>query len=152
MTIIKRTNSEDSHFQELVTFLNKDLLDRYGDLQDYYSQFNTIQNLPTVVVAYYNEEAVGCGCFKKYDDTSVEVKRMYVAEDYRGLSIAENILKKLEAYAVQNGIMRICLETGNLHTAALAFYRKSGYHEIVAFGNYQPNEVSIYFEKICSNV
>ena len=100
--------------------------------------------------AYQNEVLVGIGAIKLLEGYA-EVKRMYVAEDYRGLSIAENILKKVEAYAVQNGITRICLETGNLHTAALAFYRKSGYHEIVAFGNYQPNEVSIYFEKICNN-
>lgn len=147
MTIIKRTNSEDSHFQELVTFLNKDLLDRYGDLQDYYSQFNTIQNLPTVVVAYYNEEAVGCGCFKKYDDTSVEVKRMYVAPEYRGKGIGGAILAELEQWATELNIGTLVLETGTNQPEAIHLYKKMGYNIIPNYGQYSGMDTSICMEK-----
>ena len=87
MITIKRTDSNDKDFHSLVEKLDKDLQDRYGVLQTFYDRFNAIQNLPTVVVAYYDEQPVGCGCFKKFDDGSVEIKRMYVSNEKRGKGI-----------------------------------------------------------------
>ena len=82
-------------------------------------------------------------CFENY----AEIKRMYVEEDFRGLLIAEKILTALEKYAVQKGLVRICLETGNLHYAALKFYKKMAYTKVESFGYYKPNNASVYFEK-----
>lgn len=54
----------------------------------------------------------------------------------------------LEIYAREKNILKICLETGNLHISALAFYGKMGYERVESFGNYLPNKVSVYFEKV----
>ena len=66
MINIKRTNSDDPDFHRLVRKLDKDLLERYGELQVFYNQYNKIENLETVVVAYEGEKPVGCGCFKRF--------------------------------------------------------------------------------------
>jgi putative acetyltransferase len=97
--------------------------------------------------AYFDEYLAGIGAIKLLDGYA-EIKRMYVEEDYRGLSVAENILSTLEAYTKQNGVYKLFLETGNLQHAAIRFYKKSGYLEVESFGKYKPNNVSVYFEKI----
>jgi putative acetyltransferase len=99
-----------------------------------------------MIGAFSNNILVGIGAVKLLD-TYAEIKRMYVDEQYRGLSIAENILQKLEVYSKQNNIETIRLETGNKHFAALRLYKKSGYYEIERFGNYKTNGISVFFEK-----
>ena len=105
-----------------------------------------IESKAFMIGAYDNEALVGIGAIKLFDDYA-EIKRMYVKENYRGSRIAENILHKLETYAVKNEIGKVCLETGNRHYAALRFYKKMGYSEIARFGNYLPNDISVYLGK-----
>ncbi len=147
MITLKRTNSEDNHFYELVRLLDKDLQDRYGTLQDFYSRFNSIQNLPTVVLAYYNEQPVGCGCFKKFDDGSVEVKRMYVSNEQRGKGIGAAILTELEKWAAELKVAAMVLETGNNQPEAVHLYEKMGYTIIPNYGQYSGMETSICMKK-----
>ena len=52
MPEIIRTNSDNPHFRQLVVMLDGDLTLRYGELQKHYAQFNHIDFLDTVVVAY----------------------------------------------------------------------------------------------------
>ena len=147
MITLKRTNSDDKDFNDLASLLDNDLLDRYGALQDYYSRFNSIQNLPTVVVAYYNGQPVGCGCFKKFDDDSVEVKRMYVSNEQRGKGIGAAILTELEKWAAELNINFIVLETGNNQPEAIHFYKKMEYIIIPNYGQYSGMETSICMKK-----
>jgi putative acetyltransferase len=147
MFTIKRTNSDDKDFHSLVEKLNKDLQDRYGALQDFYSQYNSIQNLSTVVIAYDGEEPVGCGCFKKFDDESVEVKRMYVAEKQRGKGIGVAILTELEKWAAELGQKATVLELGNNQPEAIRMYQKAGYTVIPNYGQYVGMETSICMKK-----
>ena len=83
--ILKRTDSSDPDFRLLITLLDKELNERYGELmQSTYDQHNHIIDINTVVIAYSNGEPAGCACFKKYDDTDAEIKRMFVKATERG--------------------------------------------------------------------
>jgi len=147
MLTIKRTSSEDKDFHELVRLLDKDLLDRYGALQDYYSRFNSIMDLPTVVIAYHEGQPVGCGCFKQFDDGSVEVKRMYVSPDQRGKGIGAALLAELEKWAAELKIASVVLETGNNQPEAVHLYQKMGYTVIPNYGQYSGMATSICMKK-----
>ncbi|MEI2737335.1 MAG: GNAT family N-acetyltransferase [Chitinophagaceae bacterium] len=147
MITLKRTNSEDKDFHELVEKLNQDLQDRYGALQDYYSRFNAIKDLPTVVIAYNDGQPVGCGCFKKFDDASVEVKRMYVDNMQRGKGIGAAILEELEKWAGELMVGTIVLETGTSQPEAIHLYEKMGYTLIPNYGQYSGMETSICMMK-----
>ena len=87
MIILKRTTSDDKDFSSLITRLDLDLQSRYGSTQDEFDQYNVIENLHTVVIAYEDHEPLGCGCFKKFSDDTVELKRMYVTNEQRGKGI-----------------------------------------------------------------
>lgn len=147
MLHLKRTNNQDPDFRYLIPLLDKDLRSRYHDLQNTYDQHNVIVNVDTVIIAYADEQPVGCGCFKKFDDSSVEMKRMYVVPDHRRKGISSAILNELELWAKENGFQRAVLETGNLQEEAIALYEKLGYQVIPNYPPYESMDSSICMEK-----
>ncbi|MDQ2708790.1 MAG: GNAT family N-acetyltransferase [Actinomycetota bacterium] len=67
-------------------------------------------------------------------DGDVELKRMYVADTYRGRGYARRLLAELERAAAEAGGLRMVLETGTRQPEAIALYRSSGYLEMGRFG------------------
>lgn len=143
-----RTNSNHPDFLELVKHLDADLAARDGEVMTaFFSQHNKVPNLSTVLVAYENDIPVGCGAFKKFDDETVEVKRMFVFEHQRGKGIASQILKQLEGWAKELGYMVCILETGHKQPEAIRLYEKNHYERIPNFPPYVGVEESICFKK-----
>jgi GNAT superfamily N-acetyltransferase len=97
------------------------------------------------LVAYVGERPVACGGFKRLDERTAEVKRMYVAPQERGKGLARRMLGRLEHEARQAGYRFIRLDTGDRQPEALSLYRSAGYHEIP---DYNENPAASYwFEK-----
>ena len=147
MTIFNRTDSYNTDFRTLVALLDKDLAIRDGDEHAFYAQFNKVQNIKHVVVCYKDDLPIGCGAFKEYDTTSVEIKRMFVQPDYRGHAIGLNILKELELWALESGYSTCVLETGKRQPEAIALYSKAGYSITENYGQYAGVENSVCFSK-----
>lgn len=147
MIKLKRTTSVDADFQNLVRELDKDLAIRDGDEHAYYAQFNKIDTIKHVVVASDNDEPVGCGAIKSFDENSMEVKRMFVPEDERSKGIATIVLKELELWAAELGFTKCVLETGLKQPEAIRLYEKNGYTKIPNYGQYIGMENSVCFEK-----
>lgn len=148
MIHLLRTDSTNTDFQKLVTLLDSDLRTRDGEDHAFYSQYNKIQAIKHVVVAYQNDEPVGCGAIKEYESGTMEVKRMYVSEDKRGSGIASAVLKELEIWTAQLGYNKCILETGIRQPEAIALYKKNNYNIIPNYGQYAGIENSVCFEKI----
>lgn len=146
-TQVKRTNSANKDFIKLVKKLDAYLKITDEDEHDFYNQFNHIDVLKEVVVFYAEDLAVGCGAIKKFDDTSVEVKRMFVVSEKRGLGVAQKILRELEMCAMELGYKKCVLETGIRQVEAVKFYKKCDYKIIPNYGQYKNMENSICFEK-----
>src|SRR5437588_7208656 len=106
-TTIVRTESSDPDFPLLVALLNLELCERYGEVQVIYDTFNVINNLDTVVIAYRDDTPAGCGCFKKIDEKTVEVKRMFVKPAERKHGVASAILNELEVWAKEDGFSHV---------------------------------------------
>jgi putative acetyltransferase len=99
------------------------------------------------VIGYWSAQAVGCGAFRPYDETTVEIKRMFVAPDFRGRGIARAILNAVETEARRRGYKRSILETANRQPEAVALYRSCGYHDIPKYGHYVDSARSHCFGK-----
>ena len=147
MITFKRTTSDNEDFRMLIKELDEDLWSRYEERQAFYDQYNKIENNQNVIVAYHGNAGVGCGCFKKFDDLSVEVKRMYVKPEYRGQGIAAGILDALEKWASELNILVAVLETGIKQNEAMHLYRKSGYIVIENYGPYKNMPESVCMQK-----
>lgn len=146
MTII-RTTSNNNDFKQLIQLLDADLNGRYGNLQKVYNRYNTMDFIETIVLAYVDQIPVGCGGFKKYNDETVEIKRMYVKPEYRGKGIASKILQELENWAIEFGYIKSILETGKKQEEAISLYQKKGYELIENYGQYKDMPTSVCFEK-----
>ena len=147
MIQLVRTNSENKKFTELVTFLDLDLAERDGEDHSFYAQFNKIQLIKYVVLAFENNIPVACGAIKEFDLSTFEIKRMYTNPSHRGKGIATKILFELEKWAKELGYKKCILETGKKQPEALHLYKKCGYVTINNYGQYIGIENSICFEK-----
>ena len=150
MADLIRTDSSDTDFQELVKLLDAELRIRDGEDNAFYAQFNKIDALKHALVAYVNNKPVGCGAFKPFSDSSVEIKRMFVDPDYREQGIAQQVLTELEKWAAELGNKNCVLETGQKQPEAIKLYLKSGYVRISNYGQYANVENSVCMQKLLS--
>ncbi|NER14857.1 GNAT family N-acetyltransferase [Leptobacterium flavescens] len=148
MIQLHRTDSNHKDFIALVKQLDADLAKRDGEDHAFYAQFNKIDMIKYVVIAYENEKAVSCGAIKEYEAATVEVKRMYTLPANRGMGIAGRVLKELENWAAELNYSRCILETGIRQPEAIALYHKSGYCSIPNYGQYAEVTDSRCFEKM----
>jgi putative acetyltransferase len=101
----------------------------------------------TFLVARAGDEAVACGALLNDPRGWGEVKRMYVRRGRRGRGIGRRILVELESIARESGLRLLRLETGIHNPEALALYRRAGFVEREAFGDYAPDPLSVFMEK-----
>jgi GNAT superfamily N-acetyltransferase len=148
MLRLVRTDSDNPDFIHLVALLDADLAIRDGEDTAFYSQFNKINSIRYVVVAYDHGKPLGCGAIKEYDKTTMEVKRMYVSPDGRKKGVASKILSELEQWARELSCEKCILETGKRQPEAIRLYEKCGYTLMSSnYGQYAGVENSLCFEK-----
>jgi GNAT superfamily N-acetyltransferase len=132
---VVKTTSENPDFLGLITALDKSLWERYPELKTNYWGNNVIEFNDNVVVIYLEDAPVACGCFKKYDKKTIEIKRMFVSPDARGLGLAQRILKELELLGKDQEFSISVLETLYKQNEAISLYQKVGYSIV---DNYEP--------------
>lgn len=145
--LIKRTTANDEDFRLLVKALDYELWVELKEDQATYDQYNIVSSISTVVVLYFNNEPVACGCFKKFDEHTAEIKRMFVQKDQRGKGLAKKILAELESWAQEINYKYAVLETSIHFQAARKLYSSNGYKIIENYGPYVNLEESICMKK-----
>ena len=144
---IVRTNAKNQDFINLIEKLDAYLKITDGNEHAFYNQFNNTDTLKRIVLLYVDDVPAGCGAIKEFDSLSMEVKRMFVCSDKRGLGLAQKIMKELETSARELGYKKCILETGKRQLEALNFYLKNTYKVIPNYGQYIGMENSVCFEK-----
>ena len=143
-----RTNSENKDFIQLVNKLDIFLAEMNDREHDFYNQFNRIDIIKHVVLVYLGNTAVSCGAIKEYSSDTMEVKRMFTINEFRGKGFASQVLDELESWAKELGYTKCILETGKKLPEAVRLYQKKGYNRIQNFNQYIHMENSICFQKI----
>ena len=144
---LKRTNSDDPDFRGLVDQLDEYLAEVDGEEHSYYAQFNGLDKIANVVVAYMEGQAVACGAFKPYTDEIAEIKRMFVRPGFRGKRMGSVVLDELEGWARGEGFTACILETGRKQVAAVKLYQNGGYRVIPNYDQYAGVDGSICMRK-----
>lgn len=139
------TNGCNKDFISLCNLLDEYLNEVCGgeENRSQYIQYNNLQDIHDVIVAYDGDMPVGSASFKKHDDQSAEVKRVVVKKEYRGRGISKSIMKLLEQYAKSKGFSYLILESGAPLIEAHSLYKSIGYNIIPNYGQYidMPNSI-----------
>jgi len=78
---------------------------------------------------------VACGGLQRHRATIGEIKRMWVAPEWRGCGLAVRLLAALEARAGELGYRQVCLDTNASLTEAIAMYERAGYRHIERYND-----------------
>ena len=148
MVTLKRTNSDDIDFINLVVLLDKDLAIRDGEDHAFYAQFNKSNLLKNALIAYENTVPVGIGAYKEYDAQTIEIKRMFTDPEFRKNGLGSAIVKELENWAAELNFKKAVLETSQDLKSAISIYEKSGFYRIPNYGQYIGVEQSVCYEKV----
>jgi putative acetyltransferase len=122
----------------------------YPDLIDPAAPMPTNQPLQpggVYLIAFLDGKPVGCGALRKLDDTTAEVRRMYVLKEVRRTGIGHAILARLEEEAPRLGFTMLVLETGNRQHPAINLYESYGFTRIPAFGQHVNDPTSVCYSK-----
>jgi putative acetyltransferase len=139
---------------------NKDFVMLCGMLDEYlngsvggekqraqYAQYNTLEHIRDVIIAYDGGTPAACASFKQYEEGVAEVKRVFVREEYRGRGISRDMMSLLEEKAKERGYSSLILETGAPLTAAIGLYKKLGYRVTENYGQYAVMKESVCMRK-----
>ena len=93
-------------------------------------------------------DGVLCGCvaLKKIGGGICEMKRLFVADECRGMGIGRELVQRILGEAHAKGYRLMRLDTLSTMKSALALYRSFGFRETFAYV-YNPIEGAVYMEK-----
>ncbi|WP_303247840.1 GNAT family N-acetyltransferase [uncultured Methanobrevibacter sp.] len=147
MMELKLTDESNTDFQKLVQALEQEYYDIHGEIALKYKEYNKITDPHVVLLAIENKKPIACGSFKKINENSIEIKRVFVNKNHRKQGMATEIIKKLEEIAVKQGYVYSFLETGKENIAAIATYEKLGYLKIENTGFFKEDEICLSMKK-----
>ena len=122
----------------------------YPELHDPNGPWPTNSPTPprgTYLVVYEGHIPIAMGALQPIDESTVEVRRMYVLKSYRRLGVARRLLNELEQHAARIGFETLRLETGNRQVPAIRLYESYGFARIPPFGTYADTPTSLCYEK-----
>jgi GNAT superfamily N-acetyltransferase len=100
-------------------------------------------------------DLMGTFALQPLGEDVVELRRMYVAPEFRRCGVARTMLARAEALCTGWGVRKLFLTTSSLNRAAIELYRSAGYHQddYVAGssqGEPLPPGMQVFsFEKVC---
>jgi putative acetyltransferase len=137
-------------FEEYAAALNVDLCFQGFDeeLQTLHLQYGLPKGC--LMIVYNNEHAIGCAAIREFENTTAELKRMYLKPESRGNGIGKKLLQAMINKAIELGYLKMRLDTLPQMTEAQQLYKQYGFQQIASY-RFNPVEGTIYMEKILVN-
>jgi putative acetyltransferase len=102
-----------------------------------------------ILLAMESDEAAGCVAMRDLGGGACEMKRLFVAPQYRGQRLGRRLVEELLRRAQLRGYHRMMLDTLPEMLSAIALYQSFGFVEIAPYWA-SPIERTLYFEKSLS--
>lgn len=139
---------DDPDVTDAIAEVQLEYVRRYGQPDD--AAVDPAEFLPPdglLLVSVADGAIVAMGGWRRHDQDSVEIKRMYVPERFRRRGYARAILAELERRAAEAGYRRAVLNTGLEQPEAISMYEATGYERIPGFGYYADLPLAVFFGK-----
>lgn len=137
---VVRVRHDDPLARPLVEELSREYDERYGlndgipssaELARYPAEVFTAEHGGDFLLLLDETgEPIAGGAFKRVDEHTVEVKRVWTSSAHRRRGLARRVMTELEAEASRRGIRRIELTTGARQPEAVALYLRLGYRPL----------------------
>lgn len=107
---------------------------RYGDLSG--TEYADMRTYPAdqfaepggaLIVGVSGGVPVAGGAFRRFDESTAELKRIWTASAFRGQGFGKLVVAELERVARERGYRRVYLTTGPRQPEAVALYLATGY-------------------------
>jgi putative acetyltransferase len=146
-TSVMTTSLTSPTARKLLEDLDAELMGLYPD-HPYPPPFgdDEASGVGSVLIAYSQRRAVGCGAIRQIDTTTAELLRMYVLPTARRRGIGSLLLDGLETEAVSMGFTRLILEAGDRQPDALALYTARGFQPVDPWLD-DPNPHSVFMAR-----
>jgi len=100
-----------------------------------------------LLLAEHDGKIAGCAALHRLDNSSGEMKRLYVRPGFRGLRLGRILAERILSEAKGIGFQRIRLDTvAGVMDDAIALYRRLGFREIEPYRQ-NPIAGALYMEK-----
>jgi GNAT superfamily N-acetyltransferase len=139
---------DDPVAQELIGRVQQEYVQRYGGPDGAVvtpEEFVPPHGL--FLVAEVAGVPAGCGAWRVYPPGGVEIKRVYVAPDFRRRGLAQLIVAVLESSAAAAGHGNVVLNTGDRQPEAIALYTDLGYSPVQGYGVYACSPGAVFLGK-----
>jgi putative acetyltransferase len=137
---IEVANLEDPEVQALIAFHQRSMAEGSPPGMSFALDLSGLQaDNVTVWAVHVGGQIAAIGALKRHDDTRGEVKSMRTHPDFLRQGHAATLLEQIIAAARAEGLSVLSLETGSgpAFEPALALYRRRGFVNGEAFGDYR---------------
>ncbi len=100
----------------------------------------------SLLLAMDGDTPAGCVALRDLGDGTCEMKRLYVAPEFRGRSVGRSLVEAIIRRAGRGGYRRMVLDTVPEMADAIGLYRSFGFREISPYWDC-PVERTIFMEK-----
>ena len=100
-----------------------------------------------LLLAMEGDRPAGCVAMRDLSGGTCEMKRLYVAPEYRGRGLGRLLVEGVVGRAERAGYRRMMLDTVPEMAGAIALYRQHGFVETTRYWD-NPIEETIYLEKV----
>lgn len=133
--VVQLVAADDDLARPLITDLAREYDARYGDFfgepasreLSRYPASDFASPHGAFLLLLEDGHPVAGGAFKRYDETTAELKRVWTHPDRRGRGLGRRVVAELEAEALRRGYSAIFLTTGPRQPEAVRLYLASGY-------------------------
>ncbi|GAA3082811.1 GNAT family N-acetyltransferase [Streptosporangium carneum] len=112
---------DDLHLEYTSRYGPNDEINRYPD-----DEFSPARGGVFLVLVEGGRTVAG-GAFRRYDERTAELKRIWTHRDHRRRGLGAAVVRELEREAVRQGYRRIYLATGPRQPEAAGLYLSTGY-------------------------
>jgi putative acetyltransferase len=129
-------------FLEYAEWLNFDLC--FQGFEEELKNLETVYGKPCgcILLAYVKNVAAGCVALRRIDDTTCEMKRLYVKKEFRGLKIGRMLSNEIVGTAVKKGYKIMRLDTLERMNEAVNLYVSMGFKRTEPYrGNPLPDVI-----------
>ncbi|OZS79123.1 GNAT family N-acetyltransferase [Tetzosporium hominis] len=113
---------DDKQYQDALAIRRKVFIEEQG--VPLHLEIDEFEQEAVHFVVYDEEQPIGAGRFRRFDETTAKVERICILPEYRGKHIGNTLMDEIEKIADTMGFNKLKL---NSQSTAIPFYEKRGY-------------------------